>query len=103
MQIRKSQRVSCVNNLKEIGTAYRLWAGDNGDLVPPQQSVSKGGWKDFLTNANQGAICWTNYAIMADELGPISETRRMPKRTNGRPWQVSPTTSITPTSLTLSV
>lgn len=66
---RKSQRVSCVNNLKEIGTAYRLWAGDNGDLVPPQQSVSKGGWKDFLSNANQGAICWSNYAIMADDLG----------------------------------
>lgn len=65
----KSVRITCVNNLKEIGTAYRLWAGDNGDLVPPQQSVSKGGWKDFLTNANQGAICWTNYAIMANELG----------------------------------
>jgi hypothetical protein len=65
----KSTRMSCVFNLKEIGTAYRLWAGDNGGLVPPQQSVSNGGWKEFLVNANQGAICWTNYAIMANELG----------------------------------
>jgi len=65
----KSTRIYCVNNLKEIGTAYRVWEGDNGDLVPPQQSVSNGGWKDLLTNANQGVICWTNYAIMAGELG----------------------------------
>ena len=65
----KAPRISCVNNLKEIGTGYRLWAGDNGDLVPSQQSVSNGGWKEFLTNANQGAICWTNYAIMQNELG----------------------------------
>jgi type II secretory pathway pseudopilin PulG len=65
----KSPRISCLNNLKEIGTAYRLWAGDHGDLVPSQQTVKKGGWGDFLTNADQGALCWTNYAIMQNELG----------------------------------
>jgi len=65
----KAQRISCVNNLKEVGTAYRLWAGDNGDLVPSQQTLKNGGWADFLTNANQGALCWTNYAIMQNELG----------------------------------
>jgi prepilin-type N-terminal cleavage/methylation domain-containing protein len=42
----KAQRISCINNEKEIGTAYRLWAGDNGDRVPAQQSVSQGGWMD---------------------------------------------------------
>jgi type II secretory pathway pseudopilin PulG len=62
-------RISCGNNLKEIGTAHRLWAGDNGDLVPAQQTISNGGWKDLLTNADQGAICWTNFAIMRNELG----------------------------------
>jgi hypothetical protein len=31
--------------------------------------VKNGGWADFLTNANQGALCWTNYAIMQNELG----------------------------------
>ena len=42
----KAQRISCLNNLKEVGTAYRLWAGDNGDRVPAQQSSSFNGWQD---------------------------------------------------------
>src|ERR1017187_4692346 len=64
-----ANRISCVDKLKQVGVAYRLWAGDNGDLVPPQQSLSKGGWKEFLTNPDQGPICWTNYTIMQNELG----------------------------------
>jgi hypothetical protein len=66
---RKAQRISCLNNLKEIGTAYRLWAGDHDGHTPALESVSKGGWSDFLTNADQGAICWINYSIMQNELG----------------------------------
>jgi len=65
----KAVRIGCLNNLKEISTAYRLWAGDNGDRTPAEQTVAKGGWGDLLTNANQGAICWTNYAITSNELG----------------------------------
>lgn len=64
-----ASRIGCLNNLKEIGVGYRLWAGDNGDLVPAQQTVISNGWKDFLTNANQGSNCWRNYAIMGNELG----------------------------------
>src|ERR1039458_2521267 len=62
-------RISCLNNLMGIGVAYRLWAGDNGDLVPSQQTVASNVWGDFLTNANQGSKCWLNYAIMSNELG----------------------------------
>jgi type II secretory pathway pseudopilin PulG len=65
----KSPRIECINNLKEIGTAYRLWQDDHGDSAPAQQTAKNGGWGDFLTNADQGAICWTNYAIMRKELG----------------------------------
>jgi type II secretory pathway pseudopilin PulG len=65
----KATRISCINNQKEIGTAYRLWANDNGDLVPPQQIQSKGGWKDLLARTNLGPICFTNYAIMHREFG----------------------------------
>jgi hypothetical protein len=65
----KSSRIACINNLKQIGTAYRIWSNDNGDRFPALQSVTNGGWSDFLTNSNQGFLCWTNYAIMANEMG----------------------------------
>ena len=31
---RKSSRIGCVNNLKEIGLSFRVWEGDNGDKYP---------------------------------------------------------------------
>jgi prepilin-type N-terminal cleavage/methylation domain-containing protein len=73
----KAQRISCLNNQKEIGTAYRLWAGDNGDLVPAQQIQSLNGWKDATgtvlgpasTGAMTGAGAALNYQIMQNELG----------------------------------
>ena len=61
--------MSCLHKLKEIGTAYRLWAADHSGHNPADQTVVSGGWADFLTNADQGAICWTNYFIMQNELG----------------------------------
>jgi type II secretory pathway pseudopilin PulG len=30
----KAQRISAVNNLKQIGLAARIWSGDNGDRMP---------------------------------------------------------------------
>jgi competence protein ComGC len=65
----KALRINCVSNLKLIGITYRVWADEHGDLWPSQQTVASNGWREFLTNADQGALCWTNYAIMANELG----------------------------------
>lgn len=65
----KAPRIDCLNNLKEIGTAYRIWARAGGDSQPAGTMVAIGGWSDFLANADQGANCWTNYALMANELG----------------------------------
>ena len=62
-------RVSCINSLKQIGTAYRIWASDHNGRFPASESVANGGWREFLTNADQGSLCWTNYAIMADYVG----------------------------------
>lgn len=38
----KAQRISCVNNMKQIGLAARLWANDHGEKFPP----------DFLSMSN---------------------------------------------------
>jgi type II secretory pathway pseudopilin PulG len=65
----KSPQMVCVNNLHHIGIAYRTWAGDHGDKFPTEESSAIGGWADLLTKANQGANCWTNYAILAAYLG----------------------------------
>jgi hypothetical protein len=60
---------NCKANFKNIGMASASWAEDHGDLIPSKQTIANGGWADFLTNADQGAMCWTNYAIMADNYG----------------------------------
>jgi prepilin-type processing-associated H-X9-DG protein len=65
----KVDRISCVNNLKQLGTAYHLWAEDHNGRFPASVSVTNDGWMEFLTNADQGFRCWTNFAIMKYELG----------------------------------
>ncbi len=62
-------RIACVSRLKELGVAYRIWSNDHNDRFPASDSMSDGGWRELLMSPNQGFLCWTNYAIMADELG----------------------------------
>lgn len=38
-----AERIRCVNNLKQIGLAFRIWAGDNGDKYP----------NDFISMTNE--------------------------------------------------
>jgi hypothetical protein len=68
----RSPRISCINNLKQIGTAYRIWSNDHGDRFPASQSLTNGGWSELLQRANEGFMCWINYAIMSNELGQCS-------------------------------
>lgn len=39
----KAQRITCVNNLKQIGLAFRMWSNDNGEKFPWQVPVAAGG------------------------------------------------------------
>jgi hypothetical protein len=67
----KAVRIQCVNNQKQIGIAYRIWSGDNGDRMPNQvtSSSTNSGWGDFVKFTNAGVYCWSNYAIIQNELG----------------------------------
>jgi hypothetical protein len=67
----KAVRIQCVNNQKQIGTAYRIWSGDNGDKNQFQVSntSSNGGWGDFVKLTNASIYCSSNFALMQNELG----------------------------------
>ena len=43
---RKAQRINCVSNLKQIGIAFRLWEGDNGDKYPMAISTQYNGARE---------------------------------------------------------
>jgi hypothetical protein len=66
----KAQRISCVNSLKQVGTAYKVWAGDNQDRMPQMVSTNDGGARDFFTNATPNLkFVYKVYTAMGNELG----------------------------------
>jgi prepilin-type N-terminal cleavage/methylation domain-containing protein len=60
----KAQRITCVSNLKQIGTAYRVWAGDNEDRMPQAVSTNDGG-----AVIGSAVTASAVYGCMANELG----------------------------------
>jgi type II secretory pathway pseudopilin PulG len=48
----REPRITCINNLKEIGLAFRIWEGDNGDKYPMQVSVTNGGAMELADTGN---------------------------------------------------
>jgi prepilin-type N-terminal cleavage/methylation domain-containing protein/prepilin-type processing-associated H-X9-DG protein len=61
---RKARRISCVNNLKQIGLAYLIWAGDNGNKYPMAISMTNGGTMELINGRN----AWINFAVMSNQL-----------------------------------
>ena len=72
----KAQRISCVNNLKQIGLSVRQWAMDHGDRYPwfvpnNQGGVLQGNGPAFVrTSAGtvQPAYVYYAFAVLKDEL-----------------------------------
>jgi len=66
----KSSRISCINNMKQIGTAYRIWENDNGGKFPMQQVEEQGGMAELLLKTpNAGRYSYLVYSIMQNEMG----------------------------------
>jgi prepilin-type processing-associated H-X9-DG protein len=61
---RRPAQVNCINNLKTIGIAYRLWEGDNNDEYPMAVSVTNGGAMELVVTGNVTAC----FRVMSNEL-----------------------------------
>jgi prepilin-type processing-associated H-X9-DG protein len=57
-------RINCINNLKQISLAARVWEGDNSDKYPPHVSVTNGGSMEFITGPN----AFRHFQVMSNEL-----------------------------------
>lgn len=70
----KAQRISCINNLKQVGIAYRVFATDNGDQLPGK-TPNPSGWSTtsagvaITTATMTPQMVWTNFACLHTELG----------------------------------
>jgi len=61
---RKAQRINCVNNLKQCGIGFKLWVGDNNDMMPMEVTIIKGGTKEF----DSGADTFRHFQILSNEV-----------------------------------
>jgi prepilin-type N-terminal cleavage/methylation domain-containing protein len=57
----RAQRIACVNDQKQIGLSFTMWAHDNEEKYPSVVDVSAGGAKG-LTGV------WEHFAVMSNEL-----------------------------------
>lgn len=60
---KKARRIVCLQNLKQIGSAADLWAGDNRTF-PAQVSTNRGGPLELV----DGGAVWAVFRTMSNEL-----------------------------------
>jgi prepilin-type processing-associated H-X9-DG protein len=60
----RAPRMACVNNLMQIGIAYRLWEGDNNNKYPMVVSATNGGAMELVATGNIAAC----FQAMSNEL-----------------------------------
>jgi prepilin-type processing-associated H-X9-DG protein len=60
----RALRIQCINNLKQDGLAYRVWADDNGGKYPMELSETNGGTMQFTSGPN----AFRHFQVMSNEL-----------------------------------
>lgn len=58
----RSGRISCVENLKNIGGAFRIWAGDSNTGFPMNNSTNKGGSAEVSSEA------WRTFQLLTNRI-----------------------------------
>ena len=57
----RGQRTQCINNLKQVGLGFRLWADDNGDKYPWRVSTNSEGTATLPQT-------WQHYEVISNEV-----------------------------------
>jgi len=52
--VRKAQHINCVNNLKQIGFAFKIWEINHGDQYPFNVSTNAGGTMELCAVGKDG-------------------------------------------------
>ncbi len=68
---KKAQRINCVNNLKQVGLAFRVWGGDHSDRYPMNVDVNQGGTGNFGPSTAASSLTvgmWRIFLVMSNEL-----------------------------------
>ena len=66
----KAQRISCMNNMKQIGLSFRTWAIDNDGNFPFNVSTNKGGTLELCLPGSDGfdRNAAFHFQVMSNEL-----------------------------------
>ena len=64
----KANRISCVNNLKNVGLAFRIFSTDNGGSFPWNISTNQGGTSEFNTTAGAAVIGGLGASVTASQV-----------------------------------
>jgi prepilin-type N-terminal cleavage/methylation domain-containing protein/prepilin-type processing-associated H-X9-DG protein len=71
---RKAQKINCTNNLKQVGLAFRIWEGDNGDKYSMAVGSTAGGANEFLLHSGSTTVASGHlvpgmaFMVMSNEL-----------------------------------
>ena len=64
----KAQRIKCVNNLKNVGLAFRIFATDNSDKFPMALSMSEGGSSELAVVNGAALSNYYHFVVLSNEL-----------------------------------